>query len=106
MGVLILVKPILLTSRYEFISYSALCSGIDLLDPEARVDWILAVLFLMVESISWTPRHEFVSYSALPSVESIFLTPRHKFIFYSGSLSDIQTPGLLSFCSRYIDIFL
>jgi len=44
-GVLILVEPILLTSRYEFISYSALCSGIDVLDPEARVYFLQCTSF-------------------------------------------------------------
>jgi len=81
--------------RIYFLQCSSFCSGIDLLDPEARVDLIFAVLFFVVESIFWTPRHEFIFYSALPLVESIFWTPRHEVISYSGSLFDIQTPGFL-----------
>ena len=81
------------------------CGGVDLLDPEARVCFPSGGCSLSCGVVVFDPEADLFFYSALLLVESIFLTPRHKFIFYSGSLSDIQTPGLLSFCGRYIDIF-
>ena len=109
------MKSISLTSRHDFVSlfgcprldeadfvdlevllYFLQCTsfgGVDRFDPEARIYFCSALTSM--GSISLTLRHEFISCSALTSVGSVSLTLRHQFIFCSGSLSDIQTLGLL-----------
>ena len=74
-SVLISMKSILLTSRYQFY----FCSALSSMGPILMTLRHQFSVLVLVKPILLTSRYQFISCSALSSVESILLTLRHDF---------------------------